>query len=349
MWHHAPKRFLAGAIALLASTGMAIAQSDKPEKLVLAHGLAPLIPMSQIFEFIIAPRLERYSGGRFAVDLKPNNSLCSEHKCVEQAKLGQVDIVTASGSNMGNFGPTFDSTELPFLFKDDGIAQASLNGWFGDYLRARAAKELDLHVLGVVVSLGYRSMQNSVREVRRPRDVKGIKFRVSKSAVEHTLVREWGGIPVPYDWGQIYEGLQSGVVQGMYIPNGFVAARKLYEVTPFVTETGGMLVTHVVMMTRARYNGLPAWGREAIDRVSKDIASESLGIDRMVRAKLMAEIESKAKVSYPNASELREWYAAAPKAWLRMKGRYDPAIARRLLEEQGQTELLRILETEGAL
>lgn len=344
------RKFMFGAtLAMLTGLSPGLAEAQEKVKLVLANGLAPLVTLNQMFEFLIAPRLELYSNGLIVTDVKGNTTLCSEHKCVEQARLGQVDIVTASSENMGTFGKTFDINGLPFLYKDDTWAQKLLNGWLGEHLKAEAVKEQQIHVLGIVVSLGFRNLQNKVRQVKTPADLKGIKIRVTKSPVEFTLIKQWGGVPIPFDWAQLYEGLRTGVVEGMYIPDGYVAAQKFQEVTPFITDIGGMLVTHVVSMTKKRYDSLPPVARSAIDRVGREMLEENLALDRMQRSKLVAEVKKQAKYYYPTEAERKQWAALAPKTWVELKGRYDPKIVRRVLEEQGQKDLIALLEKEGAL
>lgn len=336
----------------LAMPGSAQAEGKKGElKLVIAHGLAPMTSINRTLANIVTPRLEKYSDGRIAVDLKGENKLCSEHKCVEQALLGQVDIATASSGNMGNFGPTFDMLDLPYLFKDEKSADKLLGGWYGDYLAKQGAerKKDPFHVLGIVVSLGFRNFDNCVREVRTPKDTKGLKIRTTKSPVEFTLMKEWGATPVPYDWGQLYEGLQSGVVQGMYIPDAFVAARKFQEVCPYITRTGGGIVTHVVVMKKQRYDSLPDWAKKVINKVFDDVKKEHLAVDDQARKEAIATLNPKAKIYTPTAEELKLWQVGAPNAWLKMKGRYDPKIAKRVLEEQGQADLIKVMEKAGAI
>ncbi len=328
--------------------GAALAQKKPEIKLVIAHGLAPLVSITRTLD-TAAKRLEEYSEGRIAVDVKGQKKLCSEHKCVEQALLGQVDIVTSSSGNMGNFGNTFDINFLPYIFKDDESADKLLNGWYGEHLKKQAAKNIGLHVLSTTVTMGFRNLDNSVREVRVPKDLKGIKIRVTKSPVEFVLIKEWGAVPVPYDWGQLYEGLQSGVVQGMYIPDAFVAARKFQEVVPYITHTGGGLVTHVTSMKKERYDALPDWAKKIVDRVFEEARKEHLAVDRVAREELTKTLAPKATIYKPTPEEFKLWFAAAPKAWLKLKGRFDPKIARRMLEEQGLTDLLKLMEKAGAI
>jgi hypothetical protein len=51
----------------------------------------------------------------------------------------------------------------------------------------------------------------------------------------------------------------------------------------------------------------------------------------------------------PTPTELQQWYAGAPAAWVAVKGTYDPALAKRVLKDQGQDELIKKLEAVGAL
>ncbi len=353
---HLLKTTIAAALVVVMAAvapGMAQAQAKKGEvHLVLATGYGAKIAMNHMFRWILAPRLVQYSGGRISVDLQQQNKLCSEHKCIEQVKLGQIDIGSASAGNMGAFGHTFDTNFLPYLFKDDIYAQKILdleNGWYGKELRARVRKEMDLHLLGSNVSGGWRSLQNNVREVRVPKDLKGIKIRVTKSPVEFSMIKAWGAVPIPYDWGQLYEGLQSGVVQGMYIPHLYTALRKFHEVTPYMTETGGNMASLNQSMSTKRYDGLPQWAKDVIDRVFRELQAEYLAIDRLARAQSVEILESQAKIYRPTDAEYDQWAALAPKSWLMVKDHYRPETVTRMLKEQGLDDFLALLKKAGAI
>lgn len=332
--------------------GSAQAQKMGELKLAIGSGYGAKIAANRMFAWIVKPRLEKYSNGRIAVDLQQENKLCSEHKCIEQVKLGQIDIGSSSAGNLGAFGQAFDTNFLPYLFKTDAYMMKVINmktGWYGKELRQRTREEMGLHLLSSISGGGFRSLENSVREVRVPKDLKGIKIRVTKSPVEFSMIQDWGATPVPYDWGQLYEGLQSGVVQGMYIPHLFTALRKFHEVTPFITETGGGMVTLNQVMSAKGYDSLPGWAKEVVDRVFGEFQEESLAIDRLYGAQAVEILKSKAQVYTPTEAEYKLWYSAAPKSWLKVKGRYRPATVRRILKEQGQDEFIKLLEKVGAI
>src|SRR3989440_7673807 len=254
-------RSIAALAAAAVCTCAAPVHSQDKLRLTIANGIAPNVPTHWWFKDYIGPELRKQSNGRIEVNVQVNGTLCSEHKCVEQARLGQIDIGSVSAGNIGSFGSTFDILNLPYIFKDDPAAEKLINGWLGKELSVRAEKEMGLHIIAIIPSYSFRNIDNSKREVRVPEDLRGLKIRVTKSPVELNLIRTWGATAVPFDWGQLYEGLQTGVVDGMYIPDAYVAAQKFYEVAKFITVTGGGWNAHIIFMDKKRYDRMPQWAK----------------------------------------------------------------------------------------
>ena len=333
---------LRNGLSMLALVICAIAMPAHAQdklRLTIANGIAPpyrLTGGSPISSDRSSSRIRKVA---FRANVQVNGTLCSEHKCVEQARLGQIDIGSVSGGNIGSFGQTFDILNLPYIFKDDASAEKLINGWLGKELSARAEKELGLHIIAIIPSYSFRNVGNSKREIKVPDDLKGLKIRVTKSPVEFTLMKTWGATAVPFDWAQLYEGLSTGVVDGYYIPDAYVAAQKFYEVAKYITNTGGAWNAHIIFMDKKRYDKLPDWAKQNINQIGDGIRAQSFKVDAEWMAKQNKILEGKVKVYTPTAQELDRWYSGAPVAWAAVKGTYDPALARRALQEQGQSEL----------
>ncbi|HMN80981.1 MAG TPA: TRAP transporter substrate-binding protein [Burkholderiaceae bacterium] len=343
-------RRLIGSLALsLTAASMATAAIAQELRLTVANGIASTIPTHWWFKDFIGPQLEQRSGGKIKANVQVNGTLCSEHKCVEQAGMGQIDIGSVSAGNIGSFGQTFDILNLPYIFKDDAAAESLVNGWLGKELATRAAKEMNLHVIAIIPSYSFRNVGNSKREVRVPEDLKGLKIRVTKSPVELNLIKTWGATAVPFDWAQVYEGLSTGVIDGYYVPDAYVAAQKFYEVSKFLTQTGGGWNAHIIFMNRKRYERLPEWAKNLIDELGREIGARSFKVDAEWMAQQNKLLDGKLSVYRPNQKELDRWYAGAPAAWLAVKGTYDKALARRALTDQNQAGLIKVLESAGAL
>ncbi len=333
------------ALALLAAP----AEAEPEITLQLGTAAAPSWSLGKLIDEVLEPKLEEYSDGRIDLVVHGGGALCSEHSCVEQLGLGQIDIATVSSGNVGAFGTTFDIINLPYLFKDQEAASKILNDWLADELSRRAADEMGMHLIALVPVGGFRQVVNTEREVKVPADMQGLKIRVTKSPTEFNLVQAWGAVPVPYDWASLYEGLQSGVVQGMYLQNPFTAAAKFYEVANHITEVSGAWSAHPIMMTVERYDALPDWAQEAIDKVGQDLQREGFAYDTRWQEEAVGAMKGKVETYTPNDEEMAEWRAGARDAWVAVKSAYDPAMARRILEEQGMTDLIGKLEEAGAL
>lgn len=338
---------LAAGIALALAFGAAGAQ----EKIKLSVGTAsaPAWGLHQALSTVFKQGLEKYSGGRIELVVHGAGALCAEQACVEQMRLGQIDIATVSSGNVGAFGTTFDIINLPYLFKDDAAANRILDGWLAKELSERAEKEMKMRVIALVPVGGFRNVVNTKREVKVPADLKGLKIRVTKSPTEFTLVKAWGAVPVPYDWPQLYEGLQSGVVQGMYLQDTFTSAGKFYEVVKFITTVKAAYSAHPIMMDLERYRKLPDWAKEAITKAGADMMREGYNLDIAWQKTAVQAMQGKVKVYTPTERELAVWHRGAKDVWVAVKGTYDPKLARRILEEQGEKALIADLVKAKAL
>lgn len=339
----------AAALALAAGLGLAAASAQEKITLQLGTASAPAWSLGKMIDEVLVPKLAEYSDGRIEVAVHRGGSLCSEHSCVEQLGLGQIDIATVSSGNVGAFGTTFDIINLPFLFTGQDAASKILNEWLADELEGRVEAEMGMHMIALVPVGGFRQVVNTEREVRVPADMEGLKIRVTKSPTEFNLVQAWGATPVPYDWASLYEGLQSGVVQGMYLQNPFTAAGKFYEVVSNVTMVNGAWSAHPILMSKERYDALPDWAREAIDKAGADLKREAPAYDVAWQEVAVQAMEGRVAVYTPTEEEMDLWRQGARDAWVAVKGAYDPELARRILAEQGLDKLIAALEEAGAL
>lgn len=340
----------AAGLAAVVALGSGVATAQDKIKLVFGGTYTDVIPTGVILKKNFNEMILRHSNNRIDIDYVFDNKLCVEHKCVEQARLGLVDMGASSTGNIGAFGKTFDIDFLPYMWKSEEANDKALLGWYGQYLRDEAAKEMKLYVFAQMESMGYRNLQNKVREVKVPADLKGIKIRTTKSPVEFALMKAWGAVAVPYDWGQLYEGLSAGVVEGMFIPTGWVGGMRFDDVTKFNTQVEGSLVTLVQFMDLKRYQGLPQWAQEAIEKSGRELQRTHLAIDLEMRKPNEKRVYDNAKVYKPTEAEMKLWRAGAPEAWKAMEGRYDKKVARRVLEEQGGMEdFIQLLAKDGMI
>ncbi|MBG6207904.1 TRAP-type C4-dicarboxylate transport system substrate-binding protein [Labrenzia sp. EL_126] len=335
----------------IASTLALFAQPAAAEK-VLKLGTVGFLgmPIGDAIDQALIPTLEEVSGGKMTIEPHYRKSLCSEQSCGEQANQGLIALWTSSTANFGNFGTSLAIFDLPYIFKSIEDADRISSEWLAKKQCDIAAEEAGHVCLTVYSSGGFRQLGNAHGPVHVPSDMEGIKWRVTKSPIEYTLVKNWGAVPVPYDWSQLYQGLQTGVVSGQYVATPWQHVAKLHEVAKYFTEIGGSWSGNQLSIDKRQYDALTEQEQEWLH-----VAAQAFGqkVQELDRAWVEAgETAIKAEIDewyVPSEEELVQWRAGAIDAWLNAKGTYDPQTARRVLEEQGMTGFITQLEEAGAL
>lgn len=204
---------------LYLATAMAVSTQAVNAETVLKLGTVGQLgmPIGDAIEQALIPTLEEVSGGQMTIEAHYRGSLCGEQTCGEQANQGLLQLWTSSTANFQSFGTSLAIFDLPYIFKTAEEADRISSDWLAKQQCEIAAEESGHICLTVYSSGGFRQLGNALRPVHVPADMEGIKWRVTKSPIEYNLISSWGAVPVPYDWTQLYQGLQTGVVSGQYV------------------------------------------------------------------------------------------------------------------------------------
>ena len=308
------------------------------------------MPIGDAIDQALIPAMQKASGGMMKVEPFYQKSLCAEQKCGEQANQGLIALWTSSTANYGNFGSELAIFDLPFIFKSLEDAKRISNEWLAER-QCKLALENAGHIcLSVYSSGGFRQLGNATKPIHVPDDMKGLKWRTTKSPVEFMLVKNWGAVPTPYDWSQLYSGLQSGVVEGQYVASPWQEVAKLHEVAKYFTEIGGMWSGNILAMDAKQYNALSSEERSWLHQAADAYGEKVNELDNAWIKNGEDIIKASAKEWYvPSEAELSEWREGAIGAWLDAKGTFEPDVARRVLQEQGMDGFVAQLEEAGAL
>lgn len=336
---------------ILLGVALAVSQSAVAEKTLKLGTTGRLgMPIGDAIDQALIPVMAEVSGGQMKIEPHYQRSLCAEQKCGEQANQGLISLWTSSTANFGSFGTELAIFDLPFIFKSLEDAKRISNEWLAER-QCKLALENAGHIcLAVYSSGGFRQLGNATKPIRVPSDMKGLKWRVTKSPVEYMLVKNWGAVPVPYDWAQLYQGLQSGVVEGQYVATPWQHVAKLHEVSKYYTEIGGMWSGNILAMDAAQYNRLSDQEREWVHAAADAYGEKVNELDSAWVSDGETAIKASIQEWYrPTEAELAEWRKGAIGAWLDAKGTFEPDVARRVLEEQGMNDFIAQLEQAGAL
>jgi TRAP-type C4-dicarboxylate transport system substrate-binding protein len=308
------------------------------------------MPIGDAIDQALIPTIEKVSGGKMTVKPYYRKSLCAEQKCGEQANQGLIQLWTTSTANFGSFGTALAIFDLPYIFKSIEDANKITNGWLGESQSELASKTTGHIPLSIYSSGGFRQLGNATKPVHTPKDMEGMKWRVTKDPIQYALIKAWGGVPVPYDWGQLYQGLQSGVVEGQYVAIPWQEVAKLHEVAKYFTEIGGGWSGNVLAMDMAQYEQLTEEEKGWVQKGAEAFGKAVNDFDQKWVEDGVTAIKKEIKEWYtPTEAEMAEWRKGAIGAWKKAKGTFDPAQAERVLAEQGLHDFIAALKEADAL
>lgn len=126
-----------------------------------------------------------------------------------------------------------------------------------------------IHPLMVQYS-GTCIFPHKTKFVKRPEDWKGEKMRLA-GRWQSTLGKRWGASPVFMPPAELYLALQRGVIDGYMLIWDIVYGLKLYEVAPYIVDTGFSNNLEVVTMNLKKWNTLSKADQEIFKAGVKEI------------------------------------------------------------------------------
>jgi C4-dicarboxylate-binding protein DctP len=255
----------AASVAALALVGPASAQS--PIVIKFSHVVASDTPKGKAADRF-KELAEKYTGGKVKVEVYPNSTLYKDKEELEALQLGAVQMLAPSNSKFGPIGvKEFEVFDLPYILPDLATLRKVTDGPLG----ARLLKLLDPKgMTGLAYwDNGFKQMSANKKLVT-PADYKGVKFRIQSSKVLEAQFRALGSIPQVMAFGEVYQALQTGVVDGQENTWSNIYTQKMHEVQKYATVTNHGYIGYVVVVNKKFWDGLPADIRGQLDKAMKE-------------------------------------------------------------------------------
>jgi tripartite ATP-independent transporter DctP family solute receptor len=221
-------------------------------------------------------RVETLSNGKIKVDVVGGGALGSAADLLEQVRTGQIEITNAlTEANLATMWNDLNLLGTPYAFRSTEQMMDVWDSAFGQELKAGILDKIGARVAFVYPNGGLRNFTNSVREIKTPADMKGLKIRVMDSPAHMAIVTALGASPTPIAWTELYTALQTGVVQGQEnaVPN--ILQAKLEEVQKYMCTDGHVGSFDFTLMNEDWYQSLTPAARKVIDQAC--IETEAFG------------------------------------------------------------------------
>jgi tripartite ATP-independent transporter DctP family solute receptor len=257
-----------------------------------------------------AREVEARTGGRYKVQNFYSGALGAERESVEGVQLGTLDLTLTSTGPLPNFVPEVAILDIPFLFRDYAHARAVLDGPIGqDMLQKFPPKGMVALAWG---ENGFRHMTNSKRPVNQPDDLKGLKMRTMENPIHIQAYKQFGILPTPMAFTEVFTALQQGTVDGQENPLSVITAAKFDQVQKNLSLTGHVYSPAVILMNKAQWDKLSAADKQAfLDAAKEAVKANRARIDDDER-KAVADLRAKGMVVVENIDKAKFQATLAP-------------------------------------
>lgn len=320
----------AAAAAIFMAPAMALAQS--PIVIKFSHVVANDTPKGKgALKF--KELAEKYTNGKVRVEVYPNSQLFKDKEEIEALQLGSVQMLAPSTAKFAPLGAKeFEALDLPWLFKDEEAYAKAMKGPVGKWLFTKLEPK---GISGLAFWDNGFHMVSANRPLLTPADFQGLKMRISGSKIADRYLRDVGSIPQIMAFSEVYQALQTGVVDGCENTPSNYLTQKFHEVQKDITVSYHAHLQYAVIVNTKFWNGLPADIRAQLNKAMDEATEYTNSIARKENEDALAEIKKSGKTNlhYLTDDQRKAWQVAMRPTYKWAKGRVGGEVLDLLAKE----------------
>lgn len=263
------KKFLTLVLALALICTACVAMADKNLTFKLAENQPEGNPITDgMYKF--AELAKEYTGGTVTIDVYPNGALTDEASSVDQLQLGSLDLSRVNTNSLSSTIDAFGVFAMPYLFASTEQKYIALDGDAGKLVTDTLA---DYNMVPLYFwEAGARCFYTTKTPIRGVEDLKGMKIRVQQTEQAISMVKALGAEATPMDYAEVFQGLQTGIVDGA--ENDFVSyyTSGHYEVAKFYSLDQHMAPPAILLMSKTSWDMMSAEQQAGVQKAAYEAA-----------------------------------------------------------------------------
>jgi len=323
------------ALALmLAALPFASAFGQAPIVIKFSHVVAQDTPKGKGADYFKKLAEER-TQGRVKVEVYPNSQLYKDKEELEALQLGAVQMLAPSLAKFGPLGVReFEVFDLPYIFDSYADLHKVTRGPVGAMLMKKLEPK---GIIGLAYwDNGFKDMSAN-KPLRHPADFRGLKMRIQSSKVLDSQMRALGSIPQVMAFSEVYQALQTGVVDGTENPPSNLYTQKMHEVQKYLTLSNHGYLGYAVIVNKKFWDGLPPDIRKTLDECMKETTAY---VDDIAKKENDDAIEAvrksgKTQIITLTPEEKHEWKKALVKVHRENESRIGKDLIESIYKETG--------------
>jgi C4-dicarboxylate-binding protein DctP len=328
------KRISAVLLSLAIAAVMSAAQAQQPIVIKFSHVVAENTPKGK-GALRFKELAEKATNGRVKVEVYPNSQLYKDAEEVDALQLGAVQMLAPSVSKFGPLGAReFEVFDLPYIFGDVGELHRVTEGPVGQSLLGKLDSK-GIHGLAFWDN-GFKDMSAN-KPLHLPADFRGLKMRIQSSKVLDMQMRALGATPQVMAFSEVYQALQTGVVDGTENPPSNMYTQKMHEVQKYMTLSDHGVIEYAVIVNKKFWDGLPADIRTALEGAMKEATKYTNAIAKSENDEALSKIKAsgKTQIIALTPAEKTAWKKALVKVHQEAADRIGKDLIKSIYKETG--------------
>ena len=238
-------------------------------------------------------KLEAATNGRISLQLYPAMQLGGEKEMIEQAQVGALQMARVSVGPVGTVVDELNVFNMPFVFRDEAHMRKVIDGDIGREMLEKISANPKTGLIGLCwMDAGSRNVYTS-RPIRKPEDLQGLKIRMMGNPLFVDTMNAMGGNGISMSFSELYNALQTGVVDGAENNPPTFVTHNHYELVKYFSFTEHLIIPEILVFSRRAWEGL---SRE-VQALIKEFAREAQFEERELWDKMVKQSIEKLKAA----------------------------------------------------
>ncbi len=328
------KRALAVATAILSMTFPFTVNAQTPIVIKFSHVVAPDTPKGKGANKF-KELAEKYTAGKVKVEVYPNSQLYKDNEEVDALQLGAVQMLAPSLSKFGPLGAKeFEAFDLPYIFPDKAALRKVTDGPVGQELLHKLEGK---GILGLAFWDNGFKIMSANKPINLPDDLLGLKMRIQSSKVLEAQMKALGALPQVMAFSEVYQALQTGVVDGTENPPSNMYTQKMHEVQKYATLTNHGYLGYALIANKKFWDGLPADIRGELDKAVKEATEYTNDISQKENDKALEAMKKSGKTEFHTLTDKERavWIEALKPVHKKMESRIGRDLLQKIYKTTG--------------
>jgi C4-dicarboxylate-binding protein DctP len=329
-------KILFAAAAAVALSLAAPAHAQDPIVIKFSHVVTPDTPKGK-GSLKFKELAEQYTNGKVKVEVYPNSQLYKDKEELEALQLGSVQMLAPSLAKFGPIGVReFEVYDLPYILPDKDALRRVTEGALGKKLLSMLEPK---GIKGLAYWDNGFKVMSANRPLHTPADFRGLKMRIQSSKVLEAQMRALGAIPQVMAFSEVYQALQTGVVDGTENTASNEYTQKMHEVQKYTVLSDHGYIGYAVITNKKFWDGLPADIRTSLERAMADATKFANEIAQKENDEAVEEMRKSGKTTITKLTpeENAAWRKALAVVYDEMAPRVGKDIIAEFRKEAGAT------------